>query len=621
MGAAKTTPKCAPGHGRDRGRVVEYLMPHLGKLRIRLYGFAGDVYDVLGKAGEIRRLKRLRHLGELCEILEGAHHTRWEYIVLFLHLLEAFKRGDKGLGLSAENVSKYLPLQEDISAQGVLQSVCLLANSGHLMGTFETERLVMRAVLEESSVKNRFLMELPLQARELAENILKAEQVGRFYNVLAMLYIHRCREFTGKSSLQKQALDLLVTLNTSGEKALQKLGRIYTTIRRLAYLALDLHYAPIGLSLNTHTVLLGARDFSQALLRTEESDYRDLLDALNLHLAKTVYVSPEAGWAASECERVRYPHIAKKLKNAASNGSVAQVIDNLRRDPGKYTPRPRPHYFVCRLSEPYAQVERQRMSPISLQRSIQKKCGKHVVVSMPGILPHSTDTAFVYFPEGTPERGSSSAKAFKFAIMRMAEQERVFVSRFREKEIPRFLGVREYDRYSRSVMKCALYCAFGSDYRVEIEEDGFENGFACFCVTEQKMCKRIVNRVLHHKRTRNVHKDRLAEVRHLSKFMSLQSPFPKASLICLGRVVFTRREPRAGESLSVAECDGAVLFANGWNAKLWVFETKNGRGGSTQAGRDLDEMLGSKLSLSKNCSFGTRLDFGTHCAAQEIRLP
>jgi len=77
------------------------VIPPLGKIQVGLFEPAASIYKVF-QDKEIKRLRRLPQLGQLTHIHSGAHHTRWDYIMLQLYLLKVFKEHSPGAGLASE---------------------------------------------------------------------------------------------------------------------------------------------------------------------------------------------------------------------------------------------------------------------------------------------------------------------------------------------------------------------------------------------------------------------------------------------------------------------------------------------------------------------------------------
>lgn len=80
---------------------LEYHVPRLGKLNVELFPVAQKAFDLLEHANHIERMKRNHQLGIIRNVYEGAHHSRWEYVMTILHIINHLNKiGSKSFGLS-----------------------------------------------------------------------------------------------------------------------------------------------------------------------------------------------------------------------------------------------------------------------------------------------------------------------------------------------------------------------------------------------------------------------------------------------------------------------------------------------------------------------------------------
>jgi hypothetical protein len=62
--------------------VLEYQLPNLGLLKIFIYPYAKLALDIIRGGNLLSILKRNPQLGTIRIAHEGAHHTRWEYVLV-----------------------------------------------------------------------------------------------------------------------------------------------------------------------------------------------------------------------------------------------------------------------------------------------------------------------------------------------------------------------------------------------------------------------------------------------------------------------------------------------------------------------------------------------------------
>jgi len=116
-----------------------YSIPLIGSVEIELKDYPQKFYYFLKRKGEIKRLERLDHLGVLHNVFAEIRHTRWDYTITMLYLIQQFSES-KMEGLSASKRINGLKL----SGRDMMQLLALAANIGHLPGTFGVEKGVMR---------------------------------------------------------------------------------------------------------------------------------------------------------------------------------------------------------------------------------------------------------------------------------------------------------------------------------------------------------------------------------------------------------------------------------------------------------------------------------------------
>jgi HD superfamily phosphohydrolase len=175
-------------------KTFNYYLPQLGRLNVFLYSYTTKCYNLLDNYGHIERLKNIDQLGVIRNIYEGAHHPRWEYVILQLYLINRLKKLDlaKGLGLSSKttNFLNYRP-----SGAEILQIWILLLNSGHLPGTFASERGLLRTFKESAKLRNVFKGGLRPEEKKFFNRILENEDIYSIHKILISFHLGRYHRF------------------------------------------------------------------------------------------------------------------------------------------------------------------------------------------------------------------------------------------------------------------------------------------------------------------------------------------------------------------------------------------------------------------------------------------
>ncbi|WP_269851707.1 hypothetical protein [Methanosarcina horonobensis] len=140
---------------------LKYHVPGLGELKSDLYENSSKAYNLLKENGHIDRLKSIDQLGVIRNVYEGAHHSRWEYVMLQLGVLHRLNTTDFDLGFKP---SKGTGLSSNVSIGNnkptyfeIIQMWILLLNMGHLPGTFSSEKALIKCIKEDSKLQKNCL--------------------------------------------------------------------------------------------------------------------------------------------------------------------------------------------------------------------------------------------------------------------------------------------------------------------------------------------------------------------------------------------------------------------------------------------------------------------------------
>ncbi len=277
---------------KDDPITLEYHLPGFGRITTTLYDKSRDLYYMLEAGGEIQRLKQMDHLGMVRLAWEGAHHSRWEYMILMCYLFDRAKETQPGIGLS--NSIKLTDRVTIKSRIELLKCWVFLLNIGHLMWTFEAERaLLLEMANANDMVREEYLSALSdNQLRGWAEDILKRGDIPHFYQSLAFVRLRMIAQGVQCDYAQLEQWDhiLRAYVNRSPDNySLEQLVRLYRRIRQIAYMTLDSQYTRSILIVNLAGILNDPSLYRWILLR-DDSDV-DILHEVEKQLAQDVYLS------------------------------------------------------------------------------------------------------------------------------------------------------------------------------------------------------------------------------------------------------------------------------------------------------------------------------------------
>lgn len=78
----------------QKHKKISYYVPQLGKVTVKLCEFPSKCYYLLEKEGAINRMNEIDQLGVIRSVYAGAHHPRWEYVMVQLTLVDFLLRKD-----------------------------------------------------------------------------------------------------------------------------------------------------------------------------------------------------------------------------------------------------------------------------------------------------------------------------------------------------------------------------------------------------------------------------------------------------------------------------------------------------------------------------------------------
>jgi len=125
---------------------THYFIPGIGiyNLDIEKAKPVKILYDFLDEVGEIDRLKNLDHLGIVREVIDGARHSRFDYIALIFALIDQWdQKVDEIHAFSQVKVEPEPERREEVKGKDLIKCWALLFNIGRLKWTFFTERMRM----------------------------------------------------------------------------------------------------------------------------------------------------------------------------------------------------------------------------------------------------------------------------------------------------------------------------------------------------------------------------------------------------------------------------------------------------------------------------------------------
>ncbi|AKB78188.1 hypothetical protein MSHOH_1705 [Methanosarcina horonobensis HB-1 = JCM 15518] len=297
---------------------LKYHVPGLGELKSDLYENSSKAYNLLKENGHIDRLKSIDQLGVIRNVYEGAHHSRWEYVMLQLGVLHRLNTTDFDLGFKP---SKGTGLSSNVSIGNnkptyfeIIQMWILLLNMGHLPGTFSSEKALIKCIKEDSKLQKIVYDSLPSEGtKKYFEKIIENESIYEFHKVLSFFYLIKYKEKYAESDPDlTEYLIKILEYNCIGsyvidkyqeyddsdkeafERARKHLKQIFFKVRQISYLYLDSKYGPTPFNFELETVLINLPEYVNNLFIDGDSYISQSISDFDKLLSATIYLSEDS---------------------------------------------------------------------------------------------------------------------------------------------------------------------------------------------------------------------------------------------------------------------------------------------------------------------------------------
>jgi len=231
-------------------------IPILGKTGINFFCIAGKIAELYDNTNEFSRQKNIKHLGLISRVIEGASHSRYEYVMLQAGITDLMDNLHKGSPTASQGSIKIDG--KAYNGNGVLKAWFLLSNFGHAVNTIADEKALLLFANKQDGFKSQLLA--PIRDEELKEwskSIIEKFEYTKFHHILSIRNIYK--NLPRKLDLQNEIIIIYKLLlleehkitNSVNLAKLAQLKRIFNTIRALSIVTIDGYYShsPITLDL------------------------------------------------------------------------------------------------------------------------------------------------------------------------------------------------------------------------------------------------------------------------------------------------------------------------------------------------------------------------------------
>lgn len=267
-------------------------LPSLGNVSVNFYCCSANMYEVYEKLNEFERQKRINHLGLISTELDGAKHTRYEYLMLQCALSDILDKLHKGVAAQGTLKVDGTPFQ----GNGLLKCWFMLSNLGHLKYTYGDEKSLIQYTLKRPGFRSRLLN--PIRSELLKSwctDVIDNFKYHKFHYVIAIhrIYKELRRQVDTQDKIAKFAELLLIQEDLIPYKfnstRLNQLRGLFKKIRDLSIVTIDGHYSHTPLSIDLMSSIVSFDEIEGGVFG---GDISSSIQPLRNMLAEEIYLDP-----------------------------------------------------------------------------------------------------------------------------------------------------------------------------------------------------------------------------------------------------------------------------------------------------------------------------------------
>jgi hypothetical protein len=176
-------------------------------------------------------------LGVIYDVIQTAHHPKYEYLFFLLFLIEKIKE-----------IKGFYPLNRkvegDVTGAELLKIWALLLAVGHLPFTFPVEKAALRFLYENQEKKNKLFEVIPDgDVRNYVMDLIQSQKAYTFYHAMAFLKIYKYIHANDHKDLSGRcAKDLSLYCQPIRSDVINSLAELFSKLRMISYVLLDSYY-------------------------------------------------------------------------------------------------------------------------------------------------------------------------------------------------------------------------------------------------------------------------------------------------------------------------------------------------------------------------------------------
>jgi len=282
---------------------LKYNISQLGLISAYLFKNAEKCYEFLEEKKYIKKLEDMNQLGVIPNTNIKTSHKRMEYVVLQIFILNLLK--GRPLNINSKNKKKQYNLglsnndkigKYTVSGMDLISIWILLFNSGHLIGTFASEKGLLKSIKKNKKLFNLFKSNMPNELKDSFKILIEYNNLYDLHKFLIVfsLNVHFKQ---AKKQKNKEFIKFLIKCCQKyfldNDDRTSNLKNIFNKVRQISYLFLDSQYSAFPINFLITPMLLNLDKYIDEIFE-ENSYFNRTLHSLDDLLAHNIYYSKES---------------------------------------------------------------------------------------------------------------------------------------------------------------------------------------------------------------------------------------------------------------------------------------------------------------------------------------
>jgi hypothetical protein len=547
---------------------LEYNINGIGVVTPVIYPFVSELYSD-NKLQIGSKLKEINQLGAIKFIHNGAHYTRYEYVLLQFMLINFVKNNSEwGLGskfnFSLWDINK-LSYANKITGAEILELIVLYGNMGHFKDTFSSNKVWFHYLYTNKyELRNSLKKGLIGEGKNLLNQLLSTANSHKVQWINTLFILSRSEKLNDYRLICDGIVDKI--LSDQSDKWID----LYNKIRKVSYVVLDSHYSHIPISISLQNVLFNEKLFVDELSKYS-SGLMGAFDRVTDLLEDTLYLENNALLMGTFRSMDINSKLKKVLEEDQDYGAITKIsmlISDEKKSPFyeefKISEGDIPWNKEKNLSITYFLKEREYFPNDVFQKELEVsgKLGKECFVAF-SFSPSFSKYRTVY----SISKKLSDNKLIKkcLNIIRVALNDYKMYSKYSYESVS---NGQLQEVIFKKIFTYLFRNLLVEDYFCEYE---YYKGMSSFIIENGslKTLKRIDKYIKNYRQENPNEKDALHELEAVKK--SLESMSYKGLIIVyLGSLRFINQDKK-----SICELDGLIFTPNHSEEFLRVIEAKN----------------------------------------------